>query len=206
MSDEELILVGIVSYIFFPLILSGGITGIIAFAKGRSFLAWFVYGFFFPLFSQLHAIFCERKKRERPPNQSISESLPPAMEKSSLRLEQRAPVSSDPKNKEVPSEATTTQFDPLSKHTPPSSREQGTFWLPIPAFVLGIFTCGALLDESPWDFELIAHQLFFSAGALALGIHSIHTQKKGKKMAIAGIVLGAIAILGGVSEVFKLLG
>jgi len=64
-EDEIFVVLWFVLFILSPLIMSGGITGIIAFAKGRSFIAWFIYGFFIPLFSQLHAIFCERKKKER---------------------------------------------------------------------------------------------------------------------------------------------
>jgi len=69
---------------------------------------------------------------------------------------------------------------------------------------LGVSSSVVLLDESPWDVESIASQLFFSAGALVLGIRSLTTQKKGKKMAIAGIVMGTIASLGGISLLLKL--
>ena len=185
----------VLGYFLSPLIISGGVTGIIAFAKGRSFLAWFIYGFFVPVISQLHAIFCERKKKEQPSTQSLK----PTVEKKSSEPAQPAPISGDLQNKEVLSEETSTQFDSRSTPTPPSSPAYGTYWLPIPSLVFGICSFVVLLDESQLDIESIAYQLFFSVGALVLGIRSLTTQKKGKKMAITGIVMGTIAILGGIS-------
>lgn len=196
----------VIGYFLAPLIISGAITGIIAFAKGRSFLAWFIYGFFVPVISQLHAIFCERKKKEQPSTQSSNESLKPTVEKKPSEPAQPAPISGDLQNKEVLSEETSTQFDSRSTPTPPSSPAHGTYWLPIPSLVFGICSFAVLLDESQLDVESIAYQLFFSVGALILGIRSLTTQKKGKKMAITGIVMGTIAILGGISLLCELVG
>jgi len=189
----------VLCYFLSPLIISGAITGIIAFAKGRSFLAWFIYGFFVPVISQLHAIFCERKKKEQPSTQSSNESLKPTVERKSSEAAQPAPNSADLQNKEVLSDKTHTQSDSRPTPTQPSNSVHETYWLPIPSLVLGICSCVVLLDESQLDVESIAYQLFASAGALVLGIRSLTTQKKGKKMAIAGIVMGTIAILGGIS-------
>ena len=195
---ERLEVLFVLGYFLSPLIISGVITGIIAFAKGRSFLAWFIYGFFVPGISQLHAIFCERRTKEQLSNQSINKSLGPTVKEKPFKPPDPTPASSPLRNEEVRAEAIPTQPDALS------SRERGTYWLPVLSLILGVSSSVVLLDESPWDVESIASQLFFSAGALVLGIRSLTTQKKGKKMAIAGIVMGTIASLGGISLLLKL--
>lgn len=60
MNEDVATTVTIFIYLCWPLILSGLIAGVIAKAKNKSFLGWFVYGFFVPLISQIHVIFSKR--------------------------------------------------------------------------------------------------------------------------------------------------
>jgi hypothetical protein len=72
----------------------------------------------------------------------------------------------------------------------------GTYGLPIPAMVIGIIVVLCLLDDSKWDSDQINGGLMFAAAGLTLGIISVCRQRKGKGMAVAGIVLSSIGLLG----------
>ena len=79
--------------------------------------------------------------------------------------------------------------------------EDGTYWLPIPSMILGIFVMLACFDEGNWDKDTIIGASFFIILSLILGIISISIQKKGKGMAIAGItlsILSALIVIGSV--------
>jgi len=79
--------------------------------------------------------------------------------------------------------------------------EDGTYWLPIPSMILGIFVMLACFDESNWNKDTIAGASLFVILSLTLGIISISIQKKGKGMAIAGItlsILSALIVIGSV--------
>ena len=79
--------------------------------------------------------------------------------------------------------------------------EDGTYWLPIPSMILGIFVMLACFDESNWDKDALIGASFLIIVSLILGIISISIQKKGKCMAIAGItlsILSALIIIGSV--------
>jgi len=74
--------------------------------------------------------------------------------------------------------------------------EDGTYWLPIPSMILGIFVMLACFDESNWDKDTIVGASLFVILSLTLGIISISIQKKGKGMAIAGITLSVRQFIG----------
>lgn len=73
----------------------------------------------------------------------------------------------------------------------------GTYWLPIPSLVLGIFCMLILFDPSPWDKDTIAGFLLFSGAGLTLGIFGVAKQTKGRGMSIAGIIMNSISVLCG---------
>jgi hypothetical protein len=70
-----------------------------------------------------------------------------------------------------------------------------TYWLPIPSLILGILCILILMDGSSFDAKTLLGGLLFSALALGLGMASVARQQLGRGMAIAGIVLGSIALL-----------
>ena len=70
---------------------------------------------------------------------------------------------------------------------------EGTYWLPVPSMILGIFTLFACFDENIWDKDALLGASFFIIISLTLGIISVSIQNKGKAMAIAGITLSILA-------------
>jgi len=78
------------------------------------------------------------------------------------------------------------------------SREkvQGSYWLPISSFAVGSLAFCMLIAPGEWDKDMVGGLIFFSVISAALGIISLSVQCKGRGMAIAGIVLGIICILG----------
>lgn len=81
-------------------------------------------------------------------------------------------------------------------HAPGASEPGGTLWLPVPALVCGVVAALAMLDDTAWDADTVRGLLFLSGVALVLGISGVATQTRGRGMSIAGIVLGAIGLLG----------
>lgn len=79
----------------------------------------------------------------------------------------------------------------------------GTYWLPIPSMVLGIFCMLILFDPSPWDNDTVAGFLLFSGAGLILGIFGVAKQAKGRGMSIAGIVMNSISVLCGLGLLAK---
>ena len=73
--------------------------------------------------------------------------------------------------------------------------DEGTYWLSIPSMILGIFVMLACFDEANWDNDTIVGAFLFIILSLTLGIISISIQKKGKGMAIAGIILSLLSAL-----------
>lgn len=76
---------------------------------------------------------------------------------------------------------------------------KGTYGLPIPSMVIGIFCALSLFDNSKWDSDQINGAFIICAAGLTLGIVSLCRQRKGKGMAVAGIVtssIGLLAVLG----------
>ena len=74
-------------------------------------------------------------------------------------------------------------------------KPEGKLWMPITSMVLGIICALALFDDSALDNETILGLFMFAGASIGLGAYSISTQKAGKGMAIAGLVLSVIALL-----------
>lgn len=71
----------------------------------------------------------------------------------------------------------------------------GSLWLPVPALVCGLIpVLGLLAPEEP-DKDQLLGIFLFATTAIVLGSVSLARQKRGKGMAIAGVVLGSIGLL-----------
>lgn len=73
--------------------------------------------------------------------------------------------------------------------------EEGSYWLPIPSFILSIIVFLCTFDETNWDEDTTIGFFVMLIPALILGIISVSVQKEGKGLAIAGITLSSIAFL-----------
>ena len=80
----------------------------------------------------------------------------------------------------------------------PEQGKSETLWLPVPAFVLSIIALLCLFDNSKWDSDTTIGFFMFAILGFVLSIISVSTQKMGKGMAIARIVISVISILAGV--------
>ena len=67
--------------------------------------------------------------------------------------------------------------------------------MPITSLVLGIVCMLAFFDDSGWDKDTIIGIGIFATTGIVLGAVSLNKQKRGKGMAISGVVLSVIAIL-----------
>lgn len=96
-------------------------------------------------------------------------------------------------------------LDVKSGHVTESGKaeKKGNIGLPITSLVLGIWATLACLDDSPWDRDTSTGMLVVSLAALILGIACVVNQKRGRGMAIAGIVLGSIGLLGALGSFVK---
>ena len=85
----------------------------------------------------------------------------------------------------------------LTSHNKAIGKENvdGTYWLPIPSMILGIFVMLACFAEGNWDHNAIVGEYFLIILSLTLGIISISIQQKGKGMAITGITLSVLSAL-----------
>ena len=89
------------------------------------------------------------------------------------------------------------QCGALQAHSPNNTQavNDGSLWLPVPALVCGLIpVLGLLAPEEPDQEQLIGIGLF-ALTALVFGCVSLARQKRGKGMAIAGLVLGGISLL-----------
>lgn len=76
-------------------------------------------------------------------------------------------------------------------------------FLPVTAMVLGIVATAACFGSSPLDVEASIGMMGISGAALTIGIACVAKQKRGSGMAIAGIVLGCIGLLGALGSFTK---
>ena len=71
----------------------------------------------------------------------------------------------------------------------------GSLWLPVPAVIGGLIPgLGLLAHEEPYKDQVLGTFLC-AATAIVFGSTSLARQKRGKGMAIAGVVLGGIGLL-----------
>ena len=71
----------------------------------------------------------------------------------------------------------------------------GSLWLPVPALICGLIpVLGLLAPEEP-DKDQVLGIFLFAATAIVFGSISLARQKRGKGIAIAGVVLGGIGLL-----------
>ena len=81
-----------------------------------------------------------------------------------------------------------------SAHPTPTAAD-GSMWLPVPALVCGLLPVLGLFAPEELDKEQALGMLLFATTAVVLGSVSLARQKRGKGMAIAGVVLGGIGLL-----------
>ncbi|SEA73044.1 hypothetical protein SAMN05660420_03006 [Desulfuromusa kysingii] len=84
------------------------------------------------------------------------------------------------------------QMDP---NTSISVTKDGTLWLPVPSMILGMMMFLTFFDDSGWDSDTIIGCAFFAILGLVLGIVSVSTQRKGKGMAVTGILLSTLSLI-----------
>lgn len=82
-----------------------------------------------------------------------------------------------------------------SIQNPPTSLSGSGYWFAVPSMIFGIFVLLACLDMGSWDKDTYIGAFVFIAFSLVLGVVGISTQKHGKGMSIAGIVLSTLATL-----------
>ena len=88
----------------------------------------------------------------------------------------------------------------VQSHDEATPKRIGTYGLPIPSLVIGIIFTLSLFDNSRWDSDTIDGAAAFCIAGLVLGIVSVCRQRKGKGMAVAGIVLSSIGLLGAIGR------
>lgn len=84
----------------------------------------------------------------------------------------------------------------LAMHKASGSDQAGTLWLPIPSLVCGVIVVAALFDPHDWDMDQLIGSIGFAIAAIVLGAVSLAKQKRGSGMAIAGLILGVLGLLG----------
>jgi hypothetical protein len=62
--------------------------------------------------------------------------------------------------------------------------------------IIGIIVTLSLFDNSKWDSDQINGGVAFCIAGLTLGIVSLSRQRKGKGMAVAGVILSSLGLLG----------
>lgn len=73
----------------------------------------------------------------------------------------------------------------------------GPLWAAITSLVLGVICALALLDDSEWDEDTVYGLILFSIIGLVFGIVGLNIGKRGRGMAVAGIVTSAVGFLCG---------
>lgn len=94
----------------------------------------------------------------------------------------------------IPAQASLQQNETV-QDTPTNNAKAETIALPITSMVLGIVAVLGGISVSHFDKDALLGTAMLSLAGLILGIVCVAKQKKGKGMAIAGIVLGSVGIL-----------
>jgi len=82
-----------------------------------------------------------------------------------------------------------------ARRADPDMRENPLRNAAITTLVLGALCVLAALDDSAWSSDATAGMALFSVVGLALGIVSLRISRRGRGMAVAGIVVSAIGLL-----------
>ena len=84
----------------------------------------------------------------------------------------------------------------LAAPAQPSARPSDPLWLPVAALVCGLLSAAALFGPTPWTgLQAITTGLLI-VGAVALGCIAVARQERGQALAITGVALGAIGLMG----------
>jgi hypothetical protein len=83
---------------------------------------------------------------------------------------------------------------------PPPPAPYGTLWRPVPALVCGIVAVLGAFGADVTDRDAVAGVGLFGAIAAVLAAISLARQPRGRGMAIAGLILGIVAVLAAVGS------
>jgi hypothetical protein len=92
----------------------------------------------------------------------------------------------------------TQVFQAMSETLNESQAEQsaGILWMPITSMTIGIICALSVFDDSQWDSDQICGGVLIIGTGLTFGIVCLAKKfKKGRGMAIAGVVLNSIALI-----------
>lgn len=85
--------------------------------------------------------------------------------------------------------------NPAAGESESKKSTEGVLWIPIVSMILGIVCALACFDESEWDTDTVIGCSSSAVAGLVLGIVCLCKQKRGRGMAITGIVLSALSLL-----------
>lgn len=77
-----------------------------------------------------------------------------------------------------------------------NENQGGTLWLPVPSLICGLIVVAALFDPDDWEMDQVIGGIGVAITAIVLGGISLARQKRGSGMAIAGLILGILGLLG----------
>lgn len=92
------------------------------------------------------------------------------------------------------------QCGAVTAHSTLAHAQGGSLWLPVPSLVCGVIVALALFDPSDWDQDQVIGCALIAVVAIVLGGISLTKQKKGAGMAIAGLILGVVGLLGAIGS------
>ncbi len=82
----------------------------------------------------------------------------------------------------------------------PLMQANGPIWLAVASLCLGLLSFILVFAGDTLDKDQVRGTLLFCAASIVLAIISLNRQNSGKKIAIAGICISAIAILGAMGQ------
>jgi hypothetical protein len=103
------------------------------------------------------------------------------------------PIAQTSQHRDLMEAAPNPIFPAAASSTKP---KKGTYWLPIPSMLIGITYSLSLFEQSEWDAVTNRGSALLCVIGLTLGIISVARQVKGKAMAIVGIALCSVGLLG----------
>lgn len=70
----------------------------------------------------------------------------------------------------------------------------GTYWIPVPSFILGLLALLASLDDPGWDYDTFVGFATFIFASLIFGFVGMSIQETGKVLSILGIVFSVLSL------------